>query len=201
MTQSIVLPVAAATVVLQQLQAVLALSSQPCLCLQEQIAQLTECFLTQPTTPVATLDFEKGLQRLLDACGRLVLESVVNHIEPEMPQDAPKHAQRDGQDYCRKNQKSPTRGGIATLFGTIDLQRCLYEPLQEARDVGQRSFAPLEVCLGLVANNATPALAERVGKLASQHTQEQLLDVLHRDYHVHWSVTVLRQVTAAVSAG
>jgi hypothetical protein len=201
MTQSIVLPVAAATVVLQQLQAVLALSSQPCLCLQEQIAQLTACFLTQPTTPAATLDFEKGLRRLLDACGRLVLESVVNHIEPEMPQDAPKHSQRDGQDYCRKNQKSPTRGGIATLFGHIELRRCLYEPLQEGRDVGQKCFAPLELCLGIVANNATPALAERVGRLSSQQTQQEMLDLLESDHHVCWSTPVLRRVAAAVSAG
>jgi hypothetical protein len=59
----------------------------------------------------------------------------------------------------------------------------------------------LELCLGLVANNATPALAERGGRLASQQTQQELLDLLQRDHHVHWSVKVLRQVTAAVSAG
>jgi hypothetical protein len=109
--------------------------------------------------------------------------------------------QRDRQDYVRKNHKSPTRGGVATLFGTIELRRCLYEPLQEARYDAQRSFSPLELCLGLVANNATPAFAERVGRLASQHTQQELLDVLLRDHHVKWSVTVLRSVTAAVSAG
>jgi hypothetical protein len=73
--------------------------------------------------------------------------------------------------------------------------------LQEARDDAQRSFAPLQVCLGIVAANATPALAERVGRLASGQTQQELLDTLQRDYHVHWSVKVLRAVTAAVSAG
>jgi hypothetical protein len=201
MMQSIVLPVSAATVVLQELQALLALSSAPCLWLREQLDALTTRFLLQPITPAATLDFEKGLRLLLDECGRLVLQSVFNHIEPENPQDAPKHRQRDGQDYCRKNQKSPTRGGIATLFGRIALQRCLYEPLQEGRDEGQRSFAPLELCLGIVANNATPALAEHVGRLASQHTQQEMLDLLQREHHVWWSVKVLRLVTAAVSAG
>src|SRR5205814_3231439 len=111
------------------------------------------------------------------------------------------HTQRDGQDYSRKNAKSPLRDGLATLFGRIELQRCLYEPLQEARDDAQRCFAPLELCLGLVANNATPALAERVGRLSSQHTQQEMLDLLQRDHRVRWSVKVLRQVTAAVSAG
>src|SRR5260370_42139630 len=122
MTQSSVLTIAVATAVLQQLQAVLALSSAPCLCLSEQISTLTARFLSGPITPAATLDFENDLRLLLDECGRLVLQSVVNHIEPSNPQDAPKHTQRDRQDYSRKNQKSPTRGGIATLFGPIELQ-------------------------------------------------------------------------------
>ncbi len=201
MTQSSVLPVALATAVLAELQAILALSSQPCRCLREQVETLTARFLSQPITPLGTRDFENALRQILDECGRRVAEAVYNHIEPPTPQEAPKHLERHGQDHCRKNQKSPTRGGIATLFGTIDLRRCLYEPLQEARDVGQRSFAPLELCLGLVAHNATPALAERVGQLSSKHTQQEMLDLLHRDHHIHWSTEVLRQVAAAVSAG
>jgi hypothetical protein len=201
MTQSSVLPLGVATVVLQQLQAVLALASAPCLGLGEQIAALTARFLSAPITPATTLGFENDLRRLLDGCGRLVLQAVFNHIEPEDPQDTPKHTQRDRQDYVRRNHKSPARGGIATLFGPIDLRRCLYEPLQEAREDAQRSFAPLELCLGIVARNATPALAERVGRLATAHTQQELLDVLQREHHVTWSVQVLRQVTAAVSAG
>jgi hypothetical protein len=201
MTHSSVLPLAVATVIAQQLQKVRALAMPPCHQLSELIANRTALFLAAPITPQATLDFEKDLKQLLDACGRLVLESVYNHIEPDNPEDAPKHLERDRHDYSRKNHKSPTRGGIATLFGTLDLQRCLYEPLQEARDDDQRSFAPLELCLGLVAHNATPALAERVGQLAATHTQQELLDVLQREHHVSWSVAVLRQVTAAVSVG
>ncbi len=201
MTQSSVFTLGMASAFVQQLQANLNLSSQPCLDLREQIAARIAGFLCQPITPAATLAFEKGLRELLDECGRRIAESVYNQIEPSSPEDAPKHMQRDRQDYARKNQKSHNRGGIATLFGTIDLQRCLYEPLQEARDDSQRSFAPLEVCLGIVANNATLALAERVGRLASQHTQKELLDILQREHHVGWSVKVLRQVTAAVSAG
>jgi hypothetical protein len=201
MNQSSVFPVVLATVVLQHLQTARALASTPCARLAEQVSVLTARFLATPITPAATLDFEKELRLILDECGRLVLESVFNHIEPEDPQDAPKHTARDHQDYTRKNQKSPNRGGIATLFGTIALQRCLYEPLLEARTDEQRSFAPLELCLGVVANNATPALAERVGRLASGQTQQELLEVLQREHHVSWSVKVLRQVTAAVSGG
>src|SRR5262249_58946836 len=126
MTQSSVLALGVATAVLQQLQAILDTSSAPCLDLRQQVSALTARFLSAPITPATTLDFENDLRRILDECGRLVLQSVFNHIEPEDPQDAPKHTQRDRLDYARKNQKSSHRGGIATLFGTIDLQRCLY---------------------------------------------------------------------------
>lgn len=201
MTQSSVIALAVATAVLSKVQPILEQSTQPCLALTEQISALISRFLTAPITPASTLAFEVDLRRLLDECGRLVVQSVFNHIEPENPQDAPKHSQRDRQDYSRKNAKSPNRSGVATLFGTIELSRCLYEPLQEARYDAQRSFSPLEICLGIVAGNATPALAERVGRLASLHTQQQLLDLLAGEHHVHWSVKVLRAVTAAVGAG
>lgn len=201
MTDSIVLPLGVATSFLLELQAILSLGSQPCLCLGQQISALITSFVSAPLTPASTLEFEQELRRLLDECGRLVVQTVFNHLEPEDPQDAPKHTQQDRQDYSRKNEKSRNRGGIATLFGTIELRRCLYDPLQEARDDGRHSFSPLEICLGIVANNATPALAERVGRLAAGQTQQEILSALQRDHHVCWSVQVLRQVTAAVSAG
>ncbi len=141
-------------------------------------------FYTTPLTPATTCHFERELRGLLDECGRLILQTVYNHLEPENPQDAPKHSQRDRQDYVRKNSKTLNRGGIATLFGTIQLQRCLYEPLQDARDDDQPSFAPLERHLGIVAGNATPALAERVGRLAAQQTQQEMLQWLQREHHV-----------------
>jgi hypothetical protein len=201
MTQSSVFAMAVATAVLPALQPILADSTLPCLGLSEQIAALVTRYLCAPITPASTFAFESDLGRLLDECGRLVVQSVFNHIEPANAQDSPKHTQRDRLDYSRKNDKSRNRCGIATLFGTIQLSRCLYEPLQEARDDAQRSFSPLEICLGIVAGNATPALAERVGRLASLYTQQELLDLLAADHHAHWSVKVLRAVTAAVSAG
>jgi hypothetical protein len=201
MTQSTLLPLALATAVLSHLQPALEASSRPCASLQEQVSALVARLLCSPITPASTLDFETSLQSLLAECGRLVVQAAFNHIEPVNPQDAPKHVERDHLDYSRKNAKSNNRGGIATLFGTARLCRCLYEPLQQSRDDQQPSFSPLELCLGIVAGNATPALAERVGRLSGQHTQQEMLDLLQRDHQVNWSVEVLRKVTAAVSAG
>ena len=201
MTHSSVSSLLLATSVLQQLPPLLALVDAPCQALHHQVSALVARFHAAPPTPASTMALENDLRLLLDECGRQILQTVFNQIEPQDPRDAPKHLQRDRQDYVRKNQKSPNRGGIATLFGPIQLQRCLYEPLQDARDDEQPAFAPLELSLGIVASNATPALAERVGRLAGQQTQEELRTLLQRDHHVNWSVTVLRQVTAAVSAG
>ena len=87
------------------------------------------------------------------------------------------------------------------MFGKIPLVRFSYEPLGEARDDNQKSFSPLELSLGIVAGNASPALAERVGRAASGHTQRELLELLEREHRVCWSAKVLRRVTAAVSRG
>src|SRR5262245_18467582 len=109
MTQSSVLTLAVATSVLPQLQAALEQTSSPCVSLQQHVSALALRFLSAPITPASTLDFETQLQLLLAECGRQVLESVVNHIEPEDPQDAPRHTQRDRQHYSRKNHKSKNR--------------------------------------------------------------------------------------------
>src|ERR1700693_2524438 len=105
MTQSSVFTLGMTSAFVQQLQVILDRSSQPCLALSERTAALAARFLCGPMTPATTLDFEKDLRQLLDECGRLVLQSVFNQIEPENAQDAPKHTRRDRQDYARKNQK------------------------------------------------------------------------------------------------
>src|SRR5208283_4305334 len=158
-------------------------------------------FLGQGVSPQAMFELEKELARLLREIGRRTLETVLNRIEPEDPEGMPKRFAQQQQEYSRKQEKSNNRGGIGTCFGTIPLRRFSCEPLQEAREDGQKSFAPLELQLGIVAGSATPALAERVAFLAVGHTQQEVLQRLAEDYGVLWSVGVLRKVTAAVSEG
>ena len=167
----------------------------------EQILRTVAVFTAQPTTPQTTFEFEKELARLLREMGRWIMELVLNRLEPEAPESVPKHFTHQQQEYSRKEKKTPNRGGIGTLFGTIPLRRFSCEPLQEAREDGQKSFTPLEWQLGIVAGNATPALAERVGYLAVGHTQQEVLQRLVEDHGVAWSVDVLRKVTGAVSEG
>ena len=63
------------------------------------------------------------------------------------------------------------------------------------------SNSGLELTLGLQAGVATPALAERVGRWAAEHTQRQGLEMLQQDHGVHWSCATLRKLLSSLSAG
>lgn len=165
-----------------------------------EIVRQVQSFVLRPVTPESTFEFENGLGEHLREVGRCVMEVVLNHIEPAAL-EMPKQIESEKFVYSRKNEKTRNRNGIGTTFGRIELSRCSYEPLREGREDRQKSISPLELSLGIVAGNATPALAERVGRAAGDRTQNELRELLQRDYGVQWSVTVLRQVTSAVSEG
>ena len=167
----------------------------------EEIGQLVRTLLLQPITPEATWQFENAVEDRLREVGRSILEVVYNGLEADSPDEMPKQVEHLRQEYSRKNQKTPNRAGIGTVFGKISLARFSYEPLSEARDNKQQSLSPLELSLGIVAGNATPALAERVGRAAAGHTQREMLEFLEREHRISWSVKVLRRVTSAVSRG
>jgi hypothetical protein len=183
---------------LQRIQADVQTALQP---LHDELEELARELLLQRLTPQNVWEFERALQERLREAGRRVTEVLYNRLEPDEADEMPKQVERAGYAYSRKNGKTRNRQGVATLFGRIELSRFSYEPLREAREDGERSFSPLERMLGLVAGNATPALAERVGRAAASHTQQELQDLLQREHGVTWSVKTLRAVTAAVSEG
>lgn len=159
------------------------------------MAKLVCEFLRARPTPTAMHDFELRLQALLREMGRVVMEWTLNEIEPATAEAAPRRVLFERQEYRRKPKSN--RPELGTLFGSVKLERFLYEPLER----GERSIFPLEINLGVVARRATPALAERVAMHASQESQEAVLSILHRDHGVAWSCGTLRNVTAEVSEG
>jgi len=183
---------------LQQVHEEVQAATQP---LHDELEELVRNLLLQPVSPESVWEFERAVQERLREAGRRVTEAVYNRLEPDEADEMPRQVECAGYGYSRKNGKTRNRQGVATLFGRIELSRYSYEPLREARDDGQRSFSPLERALGLVVGNATPALAERVGRAAASHTQQELQDLLQREHGVTWSVKTLRGVTAAVSEG
>jgi hypothetical protein len=155
---------------------------------------LLDQLLSHEPTPQAMATFERELSVLLREVGHCVMAWVFKRLEPENPADAPARLWFGGRAYRRRRKYRST---IATLFGTVVVWRLLYEPLEQ----GIRSIHPLELRLGLEVGVATPALAERIGSWAADHTQRQMLEMLAHDHGVHWSCTTLRKLLASLSAG
>ena len=161
--------------------------------LAQGVRLIQQCLHEEPT-PQKMATFERELSALLREVGRRIMAWVLNHLEPENPEEAPSRVQFEGRVYRRRAQH---RSAVATLFGTVDVWRRLYEPLER----GVHGMQPLELRVGVEAGLATPALAERVGPWAAEPTQRQVLVMLAGDHNVHWSCTSLCKVLASLSAG
>ncbi len=155
-------------------------------------AKLIAQFLDQEPTPQKMATFERELRALLQEVGRRIVAWVLNHVEPECPEEAPPRLWLKGRAYRRRRKHRAT---IATLFGPVVVWRRLYEPLGQ----GARSMHPLEIRVGIEAGLATPALAERIGGWAADHAQRQVLAMLTHDHGVQWSCTTLRKLLGSLS--
>jgi hypothetical protein len=150
-------------------------------------------FQARPPTPAATFAFEHEVAAILRQTGRDLIESAYNHAEPPTEDCSPRI--RSGRETYRRRDKTPNT--LGTLFGPIELRRCVYECLE----LGEPCVWPLELRLGVVAGRATPALAERVGRGSADHEQDAVRDLLRAEHGVSWSVTTLRKVVGAVRDG
>lgn len=160
----------------------------------EAVQKKLDQFRTQPVTPATFHAFEEGMRPDLREAGRRVLEHALTDLEPATREEAsPRvHFRRD--TYRRRPKQPKT---IYSTFGPIEYTRFRYEACER----GERSIFPLDLRLGLEAHLATPALAERVGRLAVDHEQRHVLATLVRDHGVCWAVSTLRKVTAALADG
>ena len=122
-----------------------------------------------------------------------MIEHADNHAEP-VTEECPFRVQF-GRELYRRRQKTPNT--LGTLFGPIELRRCVYE----CREPGEPCIWPLELHPGVVAGRATPALAERVGRGSADHEQDAVRCLLRTGHGVSWSVKSLRNVAAAVRDG
>ena len=157
-------------------------------------ARLIDQFLHDEPRPQKMATFEQELSALFREVGRRIMAWVIHHMEPECPEELPSRLWLKGQAYRRRRKH---RTQLATLFGPVVVWRRLYEPLIP----GRRAIHPLELTLGSEAGLATPALAERVGRWAADHTQRQVLEMLQHDHGVHWSCATLRKLLSSLSAG
>jgi hypothetical protein len=157
-----------------------------------QFAQILLDFRTAPITPAATQKLEIDMQHVLRDLGCSALQDTLNSLEPNDPEAIPAELKVGGTCY-RRRDKSPRT--VDSTFGRMRLWRWLYEP----RTSGERCLFPLEHLLGLVAGQATPALAGRVGSLVAQYKQREVLRLLQEANGLKWSHHLLRTVAAEVA--
>jgi len=157
-------------------------------------AKLIDHFLHHEPPPQQMATFERELSTLLRQVGRRIVAWVLHHLESDDPDEVPSRLWCKGQASRRRRKHRTT---LATLFGPVVVWRRLYEPLLP----GRRAIHPLELPLGMEAGGATPALAERVGRWAAEHTQRQVLEMGQHDHGVHWACATLRQLLSRLRAG
>ena len=125
--------------------------------------------------------------------GREIVDHAYNHAEPAVD-DCPPRLQF-GRETYRRRDKTPNT--LDTLFGPVEIRRCVYECLES----GEPCVWPLELQLGIVAGRATPALAERIGRWSADHEQDAVRALLQIEQGISCSVTTLRKVAKAVRDG
>ena len=130
---------------------------------------LLDQLLSHEPTPQAMETFERELSALLREVGHCVMAWVFKRLEPENPADAPARLWFGGCAYRRRRKYRST---IATLFGTVVVAVAL-------RTAGARYTVDPSpgAALGMRSRCGYPALAERIGSWAADHTQRQVLEM------------------------
>ena len=157
-----------------------------------RIGRLVRGFRRDELSPEGMFKFESALDSLLREIGRLIMEWLVNCLEPKGRQEMPRQLLWEG-EYYRRGRKSNSRN-LNCLFGPISLRRFYYQRLESR---GPCLF-PLEKQLGIAAGVATPALADVVARAAADLTQRQLLDQL-LERRITWGVGTLRKLTKTMA--
>lgn len=155
-----------------------------------------ESFLAMPISPTAFFRFEVALLLLVRELGRLVLQAVVQSLEPSHGNTMPKDLYFQCGGYRRRAKQTPNRL-IATRFGNIVLWRTGYRSWQR----GEETIFPLQLMLGLV-ESVSPAMLDWIGKThaAAGMSQQATLDLIKQNSGVSMGVKRLRACTAALAA-
>jgi hypothetical protein len=151
---------------------------------RERLEAITLQFLQQGVSPAAAFELETAMAEELRELGREWVETLYNMIEAEDAESMPHDVTYQGNGYRRLNRKT-RNAHVATLFGTIELQRYGYRYWH--RDVPEKTIFPLEIQLGLVGG-ATPALAEAAARYMAETgaTQAAVLARLKQQHQVSW---------------
>jgi hypothetical protein len=147
-----------------------------------------QTFLDNPISAAAFFAFEIALWGLTREIGRLLVESVVNALEPANPEQLPRDVWFQSSGY-RRNRRKTRNAYVATLFGTVTLWRRGYRGWQTS----DGTIFPLEMLLGL-NQGASPALVDWLGRKMAEAgaSQQRVLELLRQECGVVMGVKRLR---------
>jgi hypothetical protein len=159
----------------------------------ERLLSRMEKFLARGITPQSMYAFEVGLWEIGRELLRGFLECVLQHIEPADPDKVAARIRTSFVDEYRRRPKSKL--SLGTLFGVVTVYRFLYEPLLP----GESCLFPLDLWIGVEAGHVSPALGEKIARLAAEHSQGDVIKIVNSEHGVKLSVERLRTIIAGVS--
>jgi len=158
-----------------------------------QIVARAVTFRSQEISPKAMFDLEESLRLAGRELLRNVVECVLQHVEPANSAEAPARIRTSFADEYRCRPKS--RLALATLFGEVSVHRLLYESLLP----GEACLFPLDLWIGVGAGHVSPGLLEKIGRLAADNTQGDVIKTVKQEHGVKLSVGRLRTIIAGAS--
>jgi hypothetical protein len=164
--------------------------------IEPEIVQAVELFIAKPISPNSFHAVELALIALLRTLGRLILQAMIQSLEPDNHQLLPRDLHHQCGGYRRRNEKTRNQS-IATRFGNITLWRRGYRSWE--RD--DKTIFPLEMMLGLT-ECVSPALLSFLGQATSSAgmSQDATIALLREQCDVKIGVKRLRRCLEVFSA-
>ena len=163
--------------------------------IRPNLVEAIGAFISGPINPTTFLAFEVMLLHVIRDLARILLQMVVQSLEPEDPGSLPRDVWFQCDGYRRRGDRT-RNANIATRFGTIVLWRRGYRGWQPS----EGTLFPIEQMLGLT-ENITPALVDLIGRsLASAGmSQQSTLAVIKEQCGVSLGVKRLRNVLESLA--
>ena len=154
-----------------------------------QIMAVLREFSRRELTPRTFQGLELRLERLGRELARVLLQHALNKIEASSQPDPIQWEYRTHHPSGRQTRT------IETRLGTVEYCRWVYQnELIFVRDV-----AVMDLRLGLIGDRVSPALADKLGRLAADLPQQPAIEQLAEQFNVHFSVDTYRKVIECLS--
>lgn len=163
--------------------------------IRSQLVTVIVSFFLTPISPASFFQFEMALIGVVREFGRVLIQAVVQSLEPLEMSQLPRNIAHLCGGYRRRKERT-RNASISTRFGNITLWRRGYRSWQR----GEETIFPIEQMLGLV-ENFSPALLDLVGRSisAAGMSQKATIAAIKEQCGVSIGVARLRAAVASLA--